>query len=612
MKKTLSMLLAILMIMCMSVMAFAANANDTSFTSEWTDAADDAWATTDDSANAANVDVGIKDGVAALVITGNASATSGHNVGAWYANQIGNASPRITEFDFSVNEGGVFHVRGWNNNVPGYSGFTIVGGGGIKLVVNGDANVAPDVDVTITPDTVHNIRMENVHSTNTAINGYTVGTKYFLDGELIFTTTNGAYYNKLSVCAGKNSTVKLYEIRESGGIRSWGSNCGVTTNFTGKSIADIEAKGILTGIGSSDANVTAEIVSQTDDVYLALDRVGVTNSGATALASMIYTLPAPATTEEYNLNIDFIYKGRNAPEIRMVSGNTWFTQMRISEGKIQISSNNANANKYDIKDDVYLAPFTKHTITISGNPVGSSHVFNILVDGRMVAEGLTPISSGHINTLPAQIQIYSHQQTSLNGSLNTNGSLFGGYYIKSITVTDPNAVPELAPTVLDDREIRFDGKGENLTASMRFKASVTPAQKLASAECGMLATRKSFLTELDEELTFDLGSDYYAYGVAYTVDDNGEPIIDKIVENDDNGNEIFAAVITGIENTNEAQVNEVIVVRPYIKVINGDGVTYFYGNTVEASLVEIAAVIDTDELTDEQMANINSILALAK
>jgi len=28
--------------------------------------------------------------------------------------------------------------------------------------------------------------------------------------------------------------------------------------------------------------------------------------------------------------------------------------------------------------------------------------------------------------------------------------------------------------------------------------------------------------------------------------------------------------------------------------------------------VEIAAVIDTNELTDEQMANINSILALAK
>lgn len=317
-------------------------------------------------------------------------------------------------------------------------------------------------------------------------------------------------------------------------------------------------------------------------------------------------------TAEYNLNIDFMYKGKNAPEIRMVTGNSWFAQMRIVDGKLQISSNNANANKYDIRDDVYLAPFTKHTLTISGNPVGSSHQFNILVDGRVVAEGLTPISGGHINTLPAQIQIYSHQQSALTSNADTNLYLFGGYYIKSITVTDPNEEPDMAPVILDDRELRFDGKGENLTASMRFKASVTPAQKLASAECGMLATRKCFLTELDEELTFDLGSDYYAYGVAYTVDDNGEPIIDKIVENDDDGNEIFAAVITGIENTNEAQVNEVIVVRPYIKVINGDGVTCFYGNTVEASLVEIAAVIDTNELTDEQMANINSILALAK
>ena len=154
--------------------------------------------------------------------------------------------------------------------------------------------------------------------------------------------------------------------------------------------------------------------------------------------------------------------------------------------------------------------------------------------------------------------------------------------------------------------------GENITASMRFKASVTPAQKLASAECGMLATRKSFLTDLDAELTFDLESDYYAYGVAYTVDDNGEPVIDKIVENDDDGNEVFAAVITGISNTDEAHVNEVIVIRPYVKIVNGDGENYFYGNTAEASLAEIAAMVDTNSLTDEQKANIESILALAK
>ena len=65
-------------------------------------------------------------------------------------------------------------------------------------------------------------------------------------------------------------------------------------------------------------------------------------------------------------------------------------------------------------------------------------------------------------------------------------------------------------------------------------------------------------------------------------------------------------------NTDDsANAANVDVVRPYIKVINGDGITHFYRNTV-ASLVEIAAVIDTDELTDEQMANINSILALAK
>ena len=608
MKKNLSMLLAILVIMSMSIMAFAANANDTSFTGDWTDGADDSWTTTDDGTN---VDVEIKDGVAALVLNGNASATSGHNVGAWYATAVGNAAPRVVEFDFSVNEGGVFHVRGWNNNTPGYSGFTATGNGVIRLVVNGNASVVPDKEVTVAPNVVHTIRFENVHTTNTAINGYTVGTKYYFDGELIYATTNGAYYNKLSVCAGKNSTVKLYEIREWGGIRSWGANLGVTTNFTGKTIADVEAEGRLSGIGTSDANVSVEIASQTDDAYLALDRVGFTNGGSAALASMIYSLPSPAITAEYNLNIDFMYKGKNAPEIRMVTGNTWFAQMRIVDGKLQISSNNANANKYDIKDDVFLAPFTKHTLTISGNPAGSSHTFNILVDGRTVAEGLTPISSGHINTLPAQIQIYSHQQSVLSSNADTNMYLFGGYYIKSITVTDPNAVPELAPTVLDDREIRFDGKGENITSSMRFKSRVTPAQRNAAVEYGMLATRKVFLAD-GSALTFDLDSDRYAYGVAYMLDENGEVVLDKITETDADGNNIFAAVITGISNTDADHVNEVIVVRPYLKVADGDNVTYFYGKTAEASLGEIAASISTSDLDADKKANIDNILSLVR
>lgn len=609
MKKNLSMLLAILVIMSMSIMAFAANVNDTSFTGDWTDGADDSWTTTDDGTN---VDVEIKDGVAALVLNGNASATSGHNVGAWYATAVGNASPRVVEFDFSVNEGGMFHVRGWNNNTPGYSGFTAYGNGVIRLVVNGNASVVPNNEVTVTPDVVHTIRIENIHSANTAINGYTVGTKYYFDGELIHTdSVYGHYYNKLSVCAGKNSTVKLYEIREWGGIRSWGANLGVTTNFTGKTIADVEAEGRLSGIGTSDANVSVEIASQTDDAYLALDRVGFTNGGSAALASMIYSLPSPAMTAEYNLNIDFMYKGKNAPEIRMVTGNSWFAQMRIVDGKLQISSNNANANKYDIKDDVFLAPFTKHTLTISGNPAGSSHTFNILVDGRTVAEGLNPISGGHINTLPAQIQIYSHQQSVLSGNADTNMYLFGGYYIKSITVTDPNAVPELAPTVLDDREIRFDGKGENITSSMRFKSRVTPAQRNAAVEYGMLATRKVFLAD-GSALTFDLDSDRYAYGVAYMLDENGEVVLDKITETDADGNNIFAAVITGISNTDADHVNEVIVVRPYLKVADGDNVTYFYGKTAEASLGEIAASISTSDLDDDKKASIDNILSLVR
>ena len=55
-----------------------------------------------------------------------------------------------------------------------------------------------------------------------------------------------------------------------------------------------------------------------------------------------------------------------------------------------------------------------------------------------------------------------------------------------------------------------------------------------------------------------------------------------------------------------------MVVRPYVKYVNGDKEYVFYGNSMSSSLADVAKAVDTSALPENAKANIEAIVALAK
>ncbi len=182
---------------------------------------------------------------------------------------------------------------------------------------------------------------------------------------------------------------------------------------------------------------------------------------------------------------------------------------------------------------------------------------------------------------------------------------------------------ESVPTTVETQDMRFDGE-ENVTASMRFKGIISAEQRDEAAEYGMLVTRKTFLDQMsakaengedvETELTFDFnynGVELFIYGEAYRkVGDTA--IVDKHSNIDEDGNYTISAVLKGITNDDADRVNEVFVIRPYIKFnIDGKEVVC-YGKAVENSLVNVAKTLDRAGLSDAINDKLDSIIALAK
>ncbi len=217
-----------------------------------------------------------------------------------------------------------------------------------------------------------------------------------------------------------------------------------------------------------------------------------------------------------------------------------------------------------------------------------------------------------------------------------NGKYFEGWKVEgtkeAVTSVNVTADVNIYPVFVDKteafenvqgNEMRFDG--ENATASIRFKSVITAEEKNEADEFGFIVTRKSYLDKMAElgtadetletELTFDFkykGDDLFVSGMAYQKDENGVITVEKIVEEDENGNSIFATVLTGIDNTKADQVNEIMVVRPYVKFTNDGKQFTFYGATAENSLVGVAKTVDTTELPENVKASIEAIVALEK
>ena len=148
-----------------------------------------------------------------------------------------------------------------------------------------------------------------------------------------------------------------------------------------------------------------------------------------------------------------------------------------------------------------------------------------------------------------------------------------------------------APETESGVEMRLSSN--TATNGIRFKASIAPSKKAAADEAGFIVARGDVLETLGAELTFDLTAEgvdnaegkLFVKGVAYDKA-AGKDIVYGATE--DGSAEIFTAVCVGIDVTSKAQVNTVLVARPYVKMTVGGKQIAVYGNTNSASLAEVA------------------------
>ncbi len=125
-------------------------------------------------------------------------------------------------------------------------------------------------------------------------------------------------------------------------------------------------------------------------------------------------------------------------------------------------------------------------------------------------------------------------------------------------------------------------------SGLRFTADIEMFKRDYVAEYGFILSTEKNLGE--SELTFDFGGKYVS-GVAY--DGTTDVFYDKTDEN---------IVFTGVlYNIPSSAYQQKVVARTYVKYVS-NGVTYtVYGNTVSASLYEIASAIKNDESVYEAL-----------
>lgn len=152
--------------------------------------------------------------------------------------------------------------------------------------------------------------------------------------------------------------------------------------------------------------------------------------------------------------------------------------------------------------------------------------------------------------------------------------------------------------------------------AIRFKSAISFAHKAIANEYGFLATRQVLLDAMSEktaktvELTFDFKNGDKPLYVSEKAYEKGTDL-DKMTAQTDNG-AVFAAAVIGINAADAEQVNEKIVVRPYVKFVKGETTYTFYGEKYSSSLVEAAEKADINSLTEEEKAKVEAIIALKK
>ncbi len=185
---------------------------------------------------------------------------------------------------------------------------------------------------------------------------------------------------------------------------------------------------------------------------------------------------------------------------------------------------------------------------------------------------------------------------------------FDGYVALRITTADGAYRSEVFENVADAQwgeviksvnEVSMRIGEDDNASGIRYAATINTANREGADEYGFIVTRQTFLTNYGGELTFDFkltdGTPLYVYGKNYLKNADGTVAVDKVFESLADGIK-FTGVVTGLNVDDPVQVCETMVARPYAKITVGGEQQIVYGETVSASLQQIASYIrDNDE-----------------
>ena len=136
------------------------------------------------------------------------------------------------------------------------------------------------------------------------------------------------------------------------------------------------------------------------------------------------------------------------------------------------------------------------------------------------------------------------------------------------------------------------------STGIRFVSSINNENRAKALEYGYIVTTKTLLDANGNELTFDLksadGRALYVSGKNHVKNADGSIAFDKVFESTTDGVK-FAGVMTGININDPYQVCEIMVARPYAKVLLDGKETYVYGREERCSLQEIANSLRENE-----------------
>ena len=256
-----------------------------------------------------------------------------------------------------------------------------------------------------------------------------------------------------------------------------------------------------------------------------------------------------------------------------------------------VNTTKGSTVKYD-NLRVYWKPVSANiTINMNGNADKTVEAYVNDTSSMLSLSALT----AHVGTETANYTLKGFSKTS-DGELltediwaNEDTTLYAVWEAKTV----------VTPASYDVSSIRTDAY-----TGIRFKASVTKAQKEEVTEYGFIVTLKGLLGE--KELTHTSGVTYVE-GINYGVVDGKN--VDKIYEIVDD-DIFFTAVVHGIPETKSAYESEFIV-RPFTK---RDGY-YYYGNPVERSVYSVAKAICEGgyaDLKESEIAKIKSILTICE